>query len=52
VNAIQSLSGVEAIFSAAVYIYDFDRPPMGFDSATISFFSQVNADIDIDLYVL
>jgi hypothetical protein len=50
-KVFETLSGIGVEFSAAVYSYGFDRPPLHFDSGTVAFFSRVNAAIDIDLYV-
>lgn len=42
----------DAMLSCAIYSYEGDRPAIHLDRDLVRFFAELNASIDIDLYVL
>jgi hypothetical protein len=51
-NFIDAGKKYPAILSCIVYIYGQDRPFVGFESTSVKELAELNATIDIDLYIL
>ncbi len=51
-NFLRFSINYEPILSCVVYIYDGDRPPLNFSQEIIKELSEINASIDVDLYIL